>query len=391
MSIRKRKRNLKIVEEYYMRKHSLLFIGALPPPYHGVTIFNEELLNSKILEVYRLYHLDISDKRNLDNLGRIDWENTYLALRNLWNLIRLCLSKKPDLVYLPMAQNIAYLRDGMFIVIAGFFSKAKIIIHLHGSYFKEYYHNTSRFMRKFIDFTMNKVDTAIVVGNRLKYIFDEWVEDIQVVPNGTPFNPMLGDKFQRNRNTLSISYLSNLSKSKGVLDTIKAAKIVIDRYPNVQFKFAGPWQGQEPETKKFAFRFIRENHLENKIEFMGRILGDKKEKFLIDTDIFVFPSCWYEGHPIVIIEAMAAGCPVISTRNVGAIPETVIDGKTGILVEKKNPKAVAQAIMKLIESPNLRVKMGMAARKRYEQYYTHEKNIQNMLRVFDHTLKREGV
>ncbi len=374
-----------------MKNYSLACIGAVPPPYHGVTIFNEGLLNSRISKVYRLHHLDISDKRSLENLGRVDWRNVYLGLRNLWDLAKLCLRKKPDLVYLPIAQNIAYLRDGMFIVVARFFSKAKIVIHLHGSYFKEYYNHTNWFMKQFIDFTMGKVDTAIVVGNRLRYIFDDWIKDIQVVPNGTPFNPKLGNKFKRNRDTVIISYLSNLSKSKGILDTIKAAKTVTNKHAEAYFKFAGPWLGQEPATKKSAFRFIRENHLENKIEFMGTILRDNKKEFLVDTDIFVFPSCWYEGHPMVIIEAMAAGCPVVSTKNAGAIPETVIDGKTGILVEKKNPQAVAQAIIELIESPELRVKMGMAGRKRYEQYYTQERNIENMIRVFDHALKREGV
>lgn len=368
-----------------MRKHDLIFIGALPPPYHGVTVFNEGLLNSKISNVYRVYHLDTSDKRNLDNLGRIDWQNTYLALRNLWDLMKLCIKKRPDLVYLAIAQNIAYLRDGMFIVIAGFLSKAKIVIHLHGSYFKEYHNHTNWFMRRFIDFTMKQVDTAIVIGNRMRYVFDGWVKDVEIIPNGTPFNPRLSNKFRRNRNTLAISYLGNLLESKGVLDTIKAAKIVIGKFPNVRFKFAGSWRGQKPEMKKSAFRFIRENHLENKIEFIGRILGDEKEKFLVDTDIFVFPS-WCEGHPIVIIEAMAAGCPVISTKNVGAIPEIIIDGKTGILVEKKNPKALAESIVKLIADPELRVKMGMAGRKRYEQYYTQEKNIGNMIKAFEKVL-----
>lgn len=368
-----------------MKNYSLVYIGALPPPYHGVTVFNEELLNSKISEVYELYHLDISDKRDLDNLGRVDWQNTYLTLRNFWDLMKLCFSKKPDLVYLPIAQNIAYLRDGMFIVVARFCSKAKIVIHLHGSYFKEYYHNTNWFMGKFIDFTMKQVDAAIVVGNRLVYIFDGWVKNIHVVPNGISFNPRPGDKFKKNRNTLIVSYLGNLLESKGVLDIIKAAKIVVDKFPNMQFKFAGSWWAQEPEIKKCILRFIRQDHLENKIEFVGRVLGDEKEKFLVDTDIFVFPS-WREGHPIVIIEAMAAGCPVISTKNVGAIPETVIDGKTGILVEKKNPKAIAQAIIKLIEDSELRVKMGRAGRKRYEQYYTQEKNVESMIRVFEKIL-----
>ena len=225
----------------------------------------------------------------------------------------------------------------------------------------------------------------------MKYVIDSWVRDVHVVPNGTPFNPKLDNKFKRNISSITISYLGNFLESKGVLDIIKAAKIVVDKYPEVRFKFAGSWWAQEPETKKCIFRFIQEKHLENKIEFMGRILGGKKEKFLIDTDIFVFPSWYkYEGHPIVILEAMAAGCPVISTKNVGAIPETVIDGKTGILVEKKNPKAIAKAIIKLIEDPELRVKMGMAGRKRYEQYYTQEKNIENMIRVFEKVLVKNG-
>ena len=369
----------------------ILIIGALPPPYHGVTVFNDRLLNSKILDIYEVYHLDISDKRNLDNLGKVDLQNVYLALRNLWDLMRLCMRRKPDLVYLPIAQNIAYLRDGMFIVIARFFSKAKIIIHLHGSYFRRYYDNTNWFMKKFIGFTMKQVNAAIVLGECLKYIFGGWVKDIQVVPNGTPFNSKIEDKFKRNISSVTISYLGNLLESKGVLDTIKAAKIVTNKYPKVRFKFAGAWRAKEIEKKKSAFRFIQENHLEDRIEFVGRILADEKEKFLLDADIFVFPSWYkYEGHPIVVIEAMAAGCPVVSTKNVGAIPETVIDGKTGILVEKKNPEAIAQAITKLIEHPELRIKMGMAGRKRYEQYYTQEKNIENMIKVFEHTLKREN-
>jgi len=298
------------------------------------------------------------------------------------------MTRKPDLVYLPIAQNIAYLRDGMFIVIARFFSKGKIIIHLRGSYFKQYYDNTNWFMKKFIDFSMNQVNVAVVLGECLRYIFDGWVKDVQVVPNGTPFNPKLDDKFKRNESRVTISYLGNLLESKGVLDVVKAAKIVAGKYPEVRFKFAGSWRAQESETKKRAHGFIQENHYENRIEFVGRILGGEKEKFLIGTDIFVFPS-WYkfEGHPNVIIEAMAAGCPVISTKNVGAIPETVIDGKTGILVEKKNPEAIAKAITKLIEHPELRVKMGIAGRKRYEECYTQEKNIENMIRVFKYALK----
>jgi len=372
-----------------MRKHSLLFIGALPPPYHGVTVFNYNLLNSELGDHYDIIHLDTSDKRSLDNLGKMEPVNIVLGIENLFQLIVLCLRKNPDLIYLPISENKAYLRDGLFILFAKLFSsRKKVIAHAHGSYFRNYYNQTNWFMKRFIDFTIRKVDTIIVLGNRLIYIYEGWVKNIEVVPNGVCLNPDLRGEFKQKRNDLIISFLGIISKNKGILDVITAMKIVIEKYPNIQCKLAGEWLKQKSNTKEVVFRFIKENYLEDKIDFVGRVLDKEKEQFLVHSDIFVFPS-HVEAQGIVNIEAMACGCPVISTK-VGTIPEVVIDGKTGILVEKKNPKAVAQAIIKLIEDPELRVKMGMAGRKRYEQYYTQEKNIENMIKVFEHTLKREN-
>jgi glycosyltransferase involved in cell wall biosynthesis len=114
-------------------------------------------------------------------------------------------------------------------------------------------------------------------------------------------------------------------------------------------------------------------------------LGEQKELYLLDTDIFVLPS-WSEGFPLVILEAMAAGCPVISTR-VGAIPEVVLDGVTGILVEKQNPQQLAQAMITLIENPDLRRQMGQAGRKRFEEHFTFDRCIDRMIAVFNNAVK----
>jgi glycosyltransferase involved in cell wall biosynthesis len=84
---------------------------------------------------------------------------------------------------------------------------------------------------------------------------------------------------------------------------------------------------------------------------------------------------------------MAAGCPVISTRDVGAIPDVVKDGITGMLVEKKNPDQIAAAICRLVESPDLRERMGKAGKERYEKYYTMERNINQMIAVFRSVLQ----
>jgi glycosyltransferase involved in cell wall biosynthesis len=364
----------------------IIFIGGTPPPYHGVTISNKRILDSKISDIFNIFHLDTSDHRNVDNLGKLDLTNILLAVKNFVTLIFKILKLKPDLLYLPISQNIAYLRDGMFILLSKCFGRPKVVIHLRGSYFRKYYDKSNWIIRKFIDLTVKKADTAIVLGHSLKYIFDGWVKNCKVIPNGTDFSPDISKKKFGNSNNIIIGYLSNLRERKGVLDIIEAINILINKYnhKNVKIKFAGPWRDEKFKCK--VLEYIKNNKLDKYVEFVGFIVGKDKENFLLKSDIFLFPS-WDEGHPNVILEAMAAACPVISSKSVGAIPETVIDGKTGLLVEKQNPKAITEAIIYLIENPEKRKEMGLAGRKRFEKNYTLDKNINNLIKVFEEVSK----
>lgn len=356
----------------------ILLIGAIPPPFHGVTIYNKILLDSKISNFFIVNHLDISDHRNLDNLGKIDLINIFLSFKNFFSLFKSLLKHRPDLAYLPISQNIAFLRDGIFIIIIKFFSKSKIIVHLHGSYFKDCYNRSNFIFKKFVDFTLPRVDCAIVYSRSLKHIISKWINNIEFVPIGTTFKT---DISNRNNKEIVAGYMGSLTRSKGIEDLVEAANIVLKEYRNIKFKIAGSWRKQEEEIKNKILCFIDENKINNDIELLGFIPDSSKERFLVNTDIFVFPS-WNEGQPLVILEAMAAGCPVIAVKGVGAIPDTVIDGKTGILVEKQNPEEIAKAIVYLIRNPDIRVKMGLAARKRFEENYTIDKNIDNMIKVF---------
>lgn len=368
-----------------MEKKKIILAGAVPPPYHGTNISNARILNSKIGEIFRLYHLDISDHRDLKNLGRIDIKNILLSIKNFYGLFRMVLTKKPDLVYLVIAQNLAYLRDGIFILIVKFFSRAKIVIHLRSSYFKKFYDRSSWFIKRFIDFTLSKVDSAIVLGSSLKPVLNKWVRDIKVVPNGTDFNPDISKKSFEGKKELIVSFLGNLYEFKGIFDLMEAAKIITKNNTNIKFIFGGPWPEDRPGIKEKAFEYIKSNSLENRVEFKGLVQSKDRERFYLSTDIFVLPS-WSEGHPNVVLEAMAAACPVISTRDVGAISETVIDGKTGILVNKKSPRQIADAINYLVRNPAEIERMGRAGRLRFGRKYTLAKNIENLIDVFNKTI-----
>jgi glycosyltransferase involved in cell wall biosynthesis len=361
----------------------ILIVGPLPPPHHGVTEYTQDLLQSGLRSCFEILHLDTSDRRNLDNLGKLEFTNIFLALRNEVQLVRRLLFDHPAIVYVPTSQNnLGFFRDGLFILTTKILSKAQIVIHHHGGeYFTQFMQQTNFFMKWYVGFVLRKVDLGIVLGERLRPVLSGLVKRVEVVPHGIRLNEDLSMNKRQPKNGLTVSFLGNLFKAKGILDVVEAAKILVQPYPKMKFRFAGTWWGQEPETKEEAFKIIRENDLSGKIEFVGFVQGQQKVDFLSDTDIFVSPS-WHEGLGLVNLEAMAAGCPVISSKGVGAIPEIVLDGITGILVEPKHPEQIVEAIIRLAEDPELRRQMGSAGRRRVYDYYTFETHIECMSTVF---------
>ncbi|MEO8664149.1 MAG: glycosyltransferase family 4 protein [Ignavibacteria bacterium] len=372
-----------------MIKKKVLLIGSLPPPYHGSNIFFDNLLNSKLKNEFDLLHLDTSDHRNLDNLTKLDFTNVYLALKNIFQLARLLRKEKPDIVYItPAVSFLPYFRDGLFLLTSSYLSKAGIIIHLHGGkYFRdEFYNKSNIFAKSFIRSSLKKVDRAVVLSDSIRPVFDGLVNKISVIPNGTDFGMNFSETdLKKDTGIIKISYLGNLFEDKGVLDVMNSVKSIVEKNKNksinVEFGFAGDWSEKEKKTKSACIQIIKENNLDKYVKFYGVLLGKEKEKFLLETEIFVFPSR-NEGSPLVILEAMSAACPVISTKGVGAIPDMVLDGVTGILIESKNVEQISGAILKLIEDRELRSKMGTAGRERFRNYFTLEKNISGLSDLF---------
>lgn len=130
-------------------------------------------------------------------------------------------------------------------------------------------------------------------------------------------------------------------------------------------------------------------HLINKVNLSGKIflVGSMLEasSLLKAFDIFVLPSA-KEGFPYVILEAMAAGLPIVAT-SVGAIPEMIENEKSGLLVPPRNPDLLRSAILKILKDRNLRFSLGKGAEMEFSQKFSKEKMISEIQNLYNQLLR----
>lgn len=376
----------------------LLLIGGTPPPYHGVSIYTENLL--EILErqdSINIVHIETSDKRSdLDNLGRIDTTNVVVALSAVARVIKYCLTFKPDVVYLPISQSaIPFFRDALFILI-GKLTGAKVVVHLHGSGFEDFFQQATPVTKFLIDGVLGCLSGAIVLSNGLRKQFVRWLPEAKIFVLSNFVNAIQMPRRANLAKPAVISFLANIYEARGIFDLLSAVQRLkmITKVPFV-LKVAGrfatdPYHGMS--SNDCRTRFEKEvKALNGLVKYVGEIVDPQdKWQLLSETAVFVLPS-WYEGQPLGMLEAMAAGCPVVSTRNTGAIEETITHGIDGLLVEKRNPGELMSALKLLLEDQELTERMGAAAHLSFERHHSWSSHLQSFQLIVHQLVQRQMI
>ena len=120
---------------------------------------------------------------------------------------------------------------------------------------------------------------------------------------------------------------------------------------------------------------------------MPPVSGVKKLELFAKSDIFVFPPIAPEGHPWVLVEAMAAGLPIIST-NQGAISESVIDGENGFIVESNNANEIVEKIIYLLDNPEKRIEMAKKSKLFHSNKFSEINMVENLSTVFNKVISK---
>lgn len=364
-----------------MTRHTVLIIGPTPPPYNGMSIATELVLDAA-RDGSETIHLDTADRRDLSNVGRIDLVNIWLAISHAVRHLWLLLFRRPSIVYVPIAQDrLPFLRDCLFLIPARLFRK-KVIVHLHGGHFGKFYQNSSSVMRSVIRYALGRAHRAIVLGRTLDTLFDGIIprDRVRVIPNGIPDHYTECSVDSPNGCRRTVLSLGTLMREKGTFDLLEALPSVITQIPDVRIIFAGEWYRSEEQSE--AAEIVERNGLESYAQFIGPVTASRKFDVLKKAAALVMPTNYkYEGHPYVILEAMSAGLPVISTC-VACIPETVIDGETGFVLEPGDREELARKLVVLLSNEEMRKKMGQAGRKRFLEFYTFDRFSDQMKSAF---------
>ncbi len=362
------------------KKATVLILGKLPPPIIGPAIATSIILNSPLKEEYNLVHFDTRINADVATMGKWSMGKLFKSL-NLYKKYKAIIKKEqPDLILVPISQTtMGFVKDAPFISIGSKY--AKVVVQLRGSNFKNWLEKANSKTNNFVSKTLKKCAGVIVLGNNLKHLFEDYFEPNQifVVPNGGNYELQ-----KKSVEEITILYLANFLPSKSFDDVLKALVILKNKgITNFKLNAAGAWDNDEFKQK--CLSIIADSQLDN-VTLLPPQSGKDKMQLFADADAFVFCPKMPEGHPWVIVEAMANSLPVIATDQ-GAIIESILDNENGFVVPPEQPEIIAQKLEQLINDEALRKQFSDKSYSLYQTNFTEEKMVENLKRVFEKVLK----
>jgi glycosyltransferase involved in cell wall biosynthesis len=176
-----------------------------------------------------------------------------------------------------------------------------------------------------------------------------------------------------------IGMVANLRPTKGYEYFIQAARRVIERFPDSRFVAVGDI---DSEIGDRCFKLVQDLNLQDRFLFLG--FRDDVRAILRDLDVFVLSSV-SEGFPLVALEAMAAGKPVVMTK-CGGVEEIVDDGNTGFLVAPRDSTALADRICEIVGNPREAYALGNRARARVGENFSLDRMIHDYESLYERLL-----
>lgn len=321
-------------------------------------------LMSQFPETVQCEHLQVGREPHVRRVAR---DLLFPLLDNL-SLFRRVRELQPHCVHVNPSFNLkAMLRDGMLLTTLRAMGQRRVVVFFHG-WDDDFAAKVLRspWRRRLFRWVFGWPPVIFVLASGFRdTLLELGLDPKQVRVTTTMFDGDIFAGTTRSRGTddeVRLVFMSRFVAAKGIHEVVNAVSALAHDYPGLRLLLLG----DGPERASLEAK-VASLGLGDRVEFAGYVRGKEKARALMDGDIFVFPTYYGEGCPVVLLEAMAAGLPVI-THGVGGIPDIFTDPRNGILLQHVDDASVAEALRELLDAPQRMATIGVHNR---EDAWTH--------------------
>jgi len=290
-----------------------------------------------------------------------------------------------NLMHVQVSERSSFIRKGVILRL-GKALGMHTVLHHHGGEFSSLFPTTSPRMRRWIAATVLAADLNMVLSESMREFLVETIgaapDRVAVLHNATND---LGYSYEPRRDPSPMRYalVANLAPRKGVSEFLQGLKLLIDKGHDVTATLAGGGA-----VSRYAAEATQLG-IAPRCVFTGWLDRPGVEKVIREADALVLPS-HFELVPMVILEAISTGLPVIATP-VGAIPEIMTSGRNCILVPPGDVEALAAAMLKLKTEPGVATELSVQGRALYDQKFTMDAYMEKLLAIYEQVLSRPRI
>lgn len=366
-----------------LHRIKVLHVAPLPPPLGGMVTYIQGLLNSDVFKVidYKVVRLNYINKERYKGIFRV-----IINIVNSSVLTIVFLAKaiywRPNIVHIQSNSGFGFFEKSWIALLAKMMG-CKTLFHFHGGNLRNFYSESSGFVKKMI-LNCALLNDRIITGSpqmRENWLFIG-IPESKIVYIGNAVNlPEIKEKMP-NEN-ITILFLTRIVLEKGIIELIDAflsLKLII---PNVQMRIVGAESLDAPYVKEY----LQKKDINQSIKYIGPVTDEEKNYEYLKADIFAFPT-YFEDQSYAIMEAMSYELPCVAS-NVGGVPSLIINGENGILVTPKDVQSLKYALESLCRNPELRQLLGKKARKTIEQGFTWQKRSIQIIELYENLAPRK--
>ena len=351
----------------------VLHVGPLPPPWSGIGVSLQHLLESAPIKSQSNWVINTApnalpgdpDRPKLPTPGRL--------VRHLRLAVRVMRTARQNQVHVVhfhgSSHDLSFFGNWLSIVGAKLVG-TRVVWHLHEDLQVVQFPGNGFLTRALFSTLMLIPDVLVVLTDKSMQVAVALVAPHRVLVIPPTCSPeMITLPLDKEDDRISILYVGWLTQAKGIYDLLRVADAVRESTPEITFHVLGVGMSEEETDRMHTL--VEQRNLQCQVKLHGVVTGEAKRRMFARANIFFTPTRW-DAFPVSILEAMAAGLPVLGT-NVGGLPVMLENCRGAFLTNVGDVTQMTDYLLELAGSRTLRLDMGRANRERFMACYHPDK------------------